>query len=159
MVFKGRYTAQVDEPIVVFLIGARINKLLRFRKWWWVAMAMPRMMRKLTEVPELGLLHSESFSRGRTTLMVQYWRSFADLERFARDKDLPHLEPWRRLNKQMRESDEIGFYHETYTIQPGQVEAIYGNMPMFGLATATKHVEVAAGGESARQRLGARASA
>jgi hypothetical protein len=156
MVFKGRYTAQVDEPIVVFLIGARINKLLRFRRWWWVAMAMPRMMRKLSEVPELGLLHAESFSRGRTTLMVQYWRSFADLERFARDKELPHLEPWRRLNKQMRESDEIGFWHETYTIQPGQVEAIYGNMPMFGLAKATKHVEVATVGETARQRLDAR---
>jgi hypothetical protein len=156
MVFKGRYTAQVDEPIVVFLIGMRVNKLRSLRRWWWVAMAMPRMMRKLAQVPELGMLHAEQFTRGRTTLMVQYWRSFADLERFARDKELPHLEPWRRLNKQMRETDEVGFWHETYTIQPGQAEAIYGNMPMFGLAKATQHVQVAAVGESARQRLDAR---
>lgn len=156
MVFKGRYTARVDEPIVVFLIGMRVNKFWSFRKWWWVAMAMPRMMRKLMQVPELGLLHAEQFTRGRTTLMVQYWRSFADLERFARDKELPHLEPWRRLNKQMRETDEVGFWHETYTIQPGQAEAIYGNMPAFGLAKATNHVQVAAVGESARQRLDAR---
>lgn len=159
MIFQGRYTAQVDEPIVVFLIGARINKLRRVRGWWWVAMAMPRMMRKLVQVPELGLLHAEQFMRGRTTLMVQYWRSFDHLERFARDKELPHLEPWWRLNKQMRQSDEIGFWHETYTIQPGQAEAIYGNMPIFGLAKATQHVEVSTIGESARQRLDARVRA
>ena len=159
MVYKGRYTAEVSEPIVVFLIGARINRLLSFRKWWWVAMAMPRMMRKLAEVPELGLIHAESFSRGRTTLMVQYWRSFDHLERFAKDRELPHLQPWRRLNKQMRETDAVGFYHETYTIEPGQVEAIYGNMPMFGLAKATRHTQVAAKTESARQRLAVRSSA
>ena len=154
MIFKGRYTAQAPEPFVVFLIGMRINKLRSFRKWWWVAMSMPKMLRRLAQVPDLGLLHAEQFTRGRTTLMVQYWRSFEQLEAFAKDRESPHLEAWRKWNKQMREAgDQVGFWHETYTVAPGSAEAIYVNMPMFGLAKATAHVPVDRAGDGAGQRL------
>jgi hypothetical protein len=34
------------------------------------------MLRSLESMPELGLLHQGSFIRGRTSLMVQYWRVF-----------------------------------------------------------------------------------
>jgi Monooxygenase af470-like len=161
MIFKGRYTAQVSEPFVVFLIGMRVNKIRSFRKWWWVAMAMPKMLRRLAQVPELGLLHAEQFTRGRTTLMVQYWRSFERLEAFAKDQESPHLAAWRKWNKQMRAAgDDVGFWHETYTVQPGSAEAVYVNMPIFGLAKAASHVPVAAVGDRAAQRLraGARVS-
>ena len=30
--------------------------------------------------------------------LVQYWRSYEDLERFARNPDDPHLPAWRRFN-------------------------------------------------------------
>ena len=149
----GRWTAQVDEPMVVFLIGMRVNKLRKMRQWWWVMQAMPRMMRRLQTVPELGLLHAESFIRGRTSLMVQYWRSFEHLERFAREADQPHLEPWRRFNRQIRASGDVGIWHETYQVMPGGVEAIYGNMPLFGLAAATASVPVGRVGQTAGRRL------
>jgi hypothetical protein len=31
--------------------------------------------------------------------MVQYWRSFADLERFARDPAFTHLGAWKQFNQ------------------------------------------------------------
>jgi hypothetical protein len=154
-VFPGRWTAQVDEPLVVFLIGMRVNRLWKLRHWWWVTQAMPRMMRRLSKMPELGLLHAESFFRGRTTLMVQYWRSFEHLERFARDPNVPHLDAWRRWNRQIRDSGDAGIWHETYTVAPGSVESIYGNMPLFGLAAATTHVPTGKVGHSAGHRMDA----
>jgi len=152
-VHPGRYTAEVTEPLVVFLIGARINKPWQVRQWWWVFQAMPRMLRRLAEVDELGLLHVEQFTRGRASLMVQYWKSFDDLERFARDRDLPHLQAWRRWNQQVRDSGDVGFWHETYTVEPATAEAVYGNMPLFGLAAATAHVPAGRVGHSARRRM------
>jgi Domain of unknown function (DUF4188) len=152
-VFPGRWTAQVTEPLVVFLIGMRLNKPWKVRRWWWVTQSMPRMMRSLASVPDLGLLHAESFTRGRTTLMVQYWRSFDHLERFARDRDQPHLDAWRRWNREIRASGDVGFWHETYAVAPGSIEAVYGNMPLFGLAAATTHVPAGRVGHSAGHRL------
>jgi fumigallin biosynthesis monooxygenase-like protein len=152
-VHRGRWTAQVNEPLAVFLIGMRVNKVWKVRQWWWAFMAMPRMLRRLVAVPELGLMHVETFTRGRTVLLVQYWRSFEHLERFARDKDMPHLEAWRRWNRQVRDSGDVGVYHETYPVAPGSVEAIYANMPLFGLAKATAAVPAGRIGQSAGHRL------
>jgi hypothetical protein len=39
-------------------------------------------------------------------------------------------------------------------VGPGRVESIYGNMPRFGLALATNHVEVSAGRQAAATRMG-----
>jgi hypothetical protein len=32
-VFPGRYTAEIDKPFIVFLIGMRVNRLFAVRKW------------------------------------------------------------------------------------------------------------------------------
>ncbi len=48
----------------------------------------------------------------------------------------------------------VGIWHETYLINPGNYEAIYGNMPIFGLAAATNHMPVTSKKEAARQRVG-----
>jgi hypothetical protein len=39
-------------------------------------------------------------------------------------------------------------------VQPGQYEALYANMPVFGLAKATTHVPAIGRRETARRRLG-----
>jgi Domain of unknown function (DUF4188)/Acetyltransferase (GNAT) family len=39
-VFAGRFTAQMDGPFVVFLIGMRVNRLLAVHQWLPVARAM-----------------------------------------------------------------------------------------------------------------------
>ena len=85
--------------------------------------AMPTMLKALAQHPELGCLGTLQYF-GRTTLMVQYWRDFESLDRFARDRDLPHLEPWRRFNRAARSSDAVGVWHETYRVAAGQYEAI-----------------------------------
>lgn len=153
-VFPGRYTAQSDGDFVVFLIGMRFNKPWLVHRWWAVAMAMPRMLRVLDEHPELGCLAYQQWV-GRTTVLLQYWRDFACLDRFARDKDLPHLEPWRRFNRAIRDSADVGIWHETYQVRAGEYEAIYANMPKFGLAAATAHVPVSRKGQAAATRIGA----
>jgi Domain of unknown function (DUF4188) len=87
----GRYSAEIEGDFVVFLIGMRFNHPLRVTKWLPVAMAMPRMMKAIAQHPELGCLGTQRWL-GRTTLLVQYWRDFDSLDRFARDRSLPHLE-------------------------------------------------------------------
>lgn len=156
-IFPGRWTAEVDEPLVVFLIGMRVNRWWRVRRWWQVSAAMPRMLKALEQDPELGLLHTEFFA-GRRALLVQYWRSFDHLERFATDRDLPHAAAWGRFMRELSGSGDVGIYHETYVVEPGDVEALYGDMPLFGLAAATSHVPVTAGGRSARKRMAATAA-
>jgi hypothetical protein len=155
-VFPGRFTAQMDESFVVFLIGMRVNKFWSFSKWLPVASAMSPMLATLYEHPEKGFLGGENFFRFApvTTLLLSYWRSFEDLERFARSPSEPHLAAWQKFNRAVGSDGNVGIWHETYLIQPGQYEAIYGNMPAFGLAAATNHVPIAGKSETARRRLG-----
>lgn len=154
-VFAGRYTARLAEPgVAVFLIGMRINKPLRADRWLPVASAMPTMLKYLEADPESGLLTYQSWF-GRTTLLLSYWRSAADLIAFAGDSKAPHAEAWRAFNRRAGRDGTVGIWHETYVIGPGQAEAIYANMPAFGLAAATAHERVTSKTGSAMRRLGA----
>lgn len=155
-VMPGRFTAEINEPFVVFLIGMRINKMLAVRKWLPVANAMPKMLQVLHRYPEKGFMAAESFYRvwPLTFCLLTYWRSFEHLERFARDKDDPHLEAWREFNRNIGPDGTVGIWHETYMVEPGKYEAVYGNMPVFGLAAATTHVPAVGRRETARRRLG-----
>ena len=92
---------------------------------------------------------------GRTTILVQYWRDFDSLDRFARDRDLPHLEAWRRFNRAVRASGDVGIWHETFRVRAGEYEAVYGNMPVFGLAAAATHLPATRKGNTAAARIGA----
>jgi Domain of unknown function (DUF4188) len=153
-VMAGRFTAQTDEPFVVFIIGMRVNKFFAFRKWIATAMAMGPMIRTLYEHPEKGFLGAQTLISWRGITTIQYWRSFDDLEKFARDKDDPHLESWRRFNKTIGSDGSVGIFHETFLVDAGKYEALYGNMPITGLAAATKHVPAIGKRETARRRLG-----
>jgi hypothetical protein len=75
-------------------------------------------------------------------------------EAFARDASLPHHPAWRAFNKVVGGNGDVGIWHETYLVQAGQYETLYGNMPRFGLAQAAEHVPVARKGETAAQRRG-----
>lgn len=157
VIHPGRFSASIDGDFVVFLIGMRVNKPWKVRAWWPVVTAMSAMQRELAEHPELGCLGGQQWP-GRTTILVQYWRSFEALDRFARDADLPHLEAWRRFNRAVRDSGDLGIWHETYKVRAGEYEAVYGNMPVFGLAAASTHLPVRELGQSAASRIGVSAS-
>jgi hypothetical protein len=133
--------------------GMRFNKLRKIHKWLPVASAMPRMLRALDDHPELGCLGYHQWYR-RTTIAIQYWKDFESLDRFARDTDLPHLEPWRAFNRAVRDSGDVGIWHETYRVNPGAYEAVYSNMPVFGLAAASRHIPVASNANTAAARIG-----
>lgn len=152
-VIPGRFTAQIDEPFVVFIIGMRINQLFAFSKWIPTAQAMPSMLRNLIQNPEKGFLGGETFVNWRGAGLIQYWRSFEELEKFARNPGDIHQKAWQKFNKSVGNDGSVGIWHETYLVQPKQYEAIYVNMPAFGLAAATNHVPVAGKKETASQRL------
>jgi hypothetical protein len=152
-VIPGRFTARTDEPFVVFIIGMRINRPLAIRKWLPTVRAMGPMLKELYRHPEKGFLGGEFFLYWRGPALVQYWRSFEDLERFARNPDDPHLPAWRRFNRSVGSDGTVGIFHETFIVERGNYEAVYGNMPVFGLAKATEHVRAVGGRETARRRL------
>ena len=152
--FPGRYSAQIDGSFVVFLIGMRVNRLLAVHKWLPVARAMGPMVEHLLAHKELGLLHAQPFLYWRGAALVQYWRSFEQLEHFARDPALNHLEPWKRFNRAVGADGSVGIWHETYQVQAGQYECVYGNMPPFGLAVAGQHLPAVGKRETARRRMG-----
>jgi thiol-disulfide isomerase/thioredoxin len=139
-VIPGRFTAEIDEPFVVFLIGMRVNKLFAFSKWIPTARAMLPMLQSLNQNPEKGFLGGEPFVYWPGVGLIQYWRSFEDLEHFARNPADAHLKAWQRFNQAIGADGSVGIWHESYLIEPGKYKAIYGNMPVFGLAAATKHV-------------------
>ncbi|MDY0409706.1 DUF4188 domain-containing protein [Virgibacillus soli] len=151
-IFTGRYTTENKDDVVVFLIGMRINKRWAIHKWLPVFHAMPGMIRELyTRKEELGFLSLENYFGLRTTIMIQYWRSLDDL--LAYSKEGTHLTAWKNFNKKVGDNDTVGIYHETYVIKKGHYESVYGNMPLYGLAKAMKHIPITPERISARRRL------
>src|ERR1700737_3305130 len=118
-VIPGRFTAQADGPFVVFIIGMRVNRFFAFRKWIATAMAMGPMIRILYEHPEKGFLGAQTLFSLRGVTTIQYWRSFEDLEKFARDEDDPHLESWRKFNKTIGSDGSVGIFPETFLVDAG----------------------------------------
>nr|WP_257236832.1 DUF4188 domain-containing protein [Nostoc sp. 'Peltigera malacea cyanobiont' DB3992] len=76
------------------------------------------------------------------------------MESFARNPADAHLKAWQGFNRGIGADGSVGIWHETYLIEPGRYEAIYGNMPVFGLAAATKHVPAMGRKEIVRRPLG-----
>ena len=151
-VIPERYTAQMDGSFVVFVIGMRINKLFAISKWLPVAQAMGGMLKELYENKELGFLGTESFFNGRTILQIQYWKSFEDLEHYARHASL-HVKAWKNFNLKASKTETVGIFHETYVIEKNQYESVYVNMPRFGLAKAGESIPVNQHRETARARI------
>jgi hypothetical protein len=137
-VLTERMTATVDgDGFVVFLIGARFNRPWKLRSTVSVALGMTRMLAELRKHPELGFLGAEEYF-GRTTLALQYWTSLQHLLDYAHAKDSEHLPAWRAFNRAIAKNGDVGIWHETYVISPGQYENIYHHMPPFGLGRVGK---------------------
>lgn len=150
MINKGRFSAAIDGDFVVFLIGARVHKRWRVRAWLPVARAMYTMQREIAANPEIGCLRVDNYG-AMNGVSVQYWRSFQHLETFARSSQWSHLPSWRQFNRLIRDSGDLGIWHETYLVPAGGFEALYGNMPVMGLAAAGSSIPVGAGSTAARR--------
>ena len=134
---RGRHLAEIDGDFVVFLIGTRPD--LRHPIRWFRDIGGRRGMKHMLDYlgarPEKGLL---GFEMGFP--IVQYWRSFEHLEAFARDDADPHTAAWRNYWKRVRTDNRSGIWHETYLVRAGEYEAVYANMPRYGLGKAGRTV-------------------
>lgn len=130
VVQTGRWTVENRSPLVVFLIGARVNK------WWLLPFSLPilsrmnTMLRELLADPQSGLLAVEQLGFGTS---VQYWRSLEHLHAYANNPKQAHRPAWVEYMKKLFTSAASGVWHETYLVQAESYEATYVNMPARGL--------------------------
>jgi hypothetical protein len=149
--YPGRHTARIDGDFVVFLIGARMNRPWKLRHLPWFLRTMPRMLKELDAHPEAGCLGYQQGLFFGGPAVIQYWRSFDHLERYARNAGNLHLPAWQEFNKRIRASGDIGIWHETYKVAAGEYEAIYGNMPKVGLGALGGHAALGSTSTAARR--------
>lgn len=152
-VIPERVTADVDGDFVVFRIGMRINSFWKVHRWLPVFLAMPRMLREPEADPDSGLLNTQLSLGLRNFTLTQYWRSFDDLHD-ARDADSEHLPAWKRFNREVGNGGDVGIWHETFLVRAGEYEAVYNNMPPFGLGQVGDLVSATGDAETAAGRLG-----
>lgn len=138
----GRWRADFPAGTVVFLIGMRITSFWRVWDWLPVFVAMPGMIRELSQHPELGLLGARSWMSWRLTMVQQYWASMDQLMAYAADREAQHLPAWRAFNRRARSGRSVGIWHEAYIVQPDGAHVVYVNMPPFGIGEATSLVPV-----------------
>src|SRR5690606_21254174 len=126
---EGRKTVKNDRDLVVFLIGARINK------WWLLPLSLPilakmrKMQKELLADPESGLLGIQSLGFGD----VQYWQSMEHLMVYANDKRQEHQPAAKKFYQKLFRNQAVGIWHEAYFVKAGNYECLYVNMPPHGL--------------------------
>lgn len=151
---EGRWTHEHEGEIVVFLIGIRANKWWRVRTWWPSFIAFPRMLAELRRNPAQGFLGGSTQLGANGVMMIQYWSSVDDLYGYASDRSGTHPSVWKAYFGRARQDPRAaGIWHETYVIPAGGTETVYDDMPLMGLAAATRAVRVTPRGNTARQRL------
>jgi heme-degrading monooxygenase HmoA len=158
----GRTTAAVEGDAVVLLIGMRINSFWAVHHWVPVFLAMPRMLRELQKDKSRGLLgHVLLTASPRTYYVVQYWESKEKLYAYASSPDMLHHKAWAIINRKERAGKvrgHVGLWHESYVVPEGAYEAIYADMPAFGLAAAHGQVPVDRRGRRAKDRFAYRSA-
>ena len=131
----GKVIADNDEPIVVFVVGLRINRWRALRRWVPLVLTIPTMLHDLTRVPDGGLLgYRLLLGPGpRQAAVLQYWRRPEDLHRFASDPGGPHRAAKHRYWWHYGSTEAVGVWHELLISSEGQHQGMYGNMPPTGL--------------------------
>jgi hypothetical protein len=150
MIHKAKMTAEMDGQFIVSMFGMRINTLWKVHRWFPLMRAMRRMLKELQSHPESGYLGHEKFG----FMTVIYWRSFDQIEAYARSKDYTHVSAWANFMKvHQYSSSDVGIWHELYIIQPGNYEAIYASMPAIGLGKIGQLQPATGSRDTSRGRL------
>jgi hypothetical protein len=133
---SDKFSTDYAEPVVVFLIGLRVNT---WRRPWHVVpllLSIPPMVQALTGAADSGLLgYRLLFGPGpRQAMLVQYWRRAADLHAFAHDPAGSHRAAQRRFFRHYAASGgAVGVWHEMLAVPAGAYHCMYGNMPLTGI--------------------------
>lgn len=154
-VMPGRFTAQVDGSFVVLRLGIRVNRLLLFWKWIPTLCTTVPLMRALLHEQAPGFLGGFSLLYWKSSIgIIQYWRSWEDLEHVAHSRENGYLTLWRRYKISPGADGSVGLWYEAFFVESKRYEAVYDNTPVIGLASATSHVPATGRRETARRRLG-----
>ncbi|MFC4736596.1 DUF4188 domain-containing protein [Bacillus daqingensis] len=148
-IYAPPHTVLPDKPLTVFIIGMRVNKPLSVKNWFPVFKAMGPMIKELYENKDSGFYSLETMFGWKSIHLVQYWESEEKLFAYAHEDR--HRKAWKTFMQLARRSTAAGIYHETYAVE--SYEAIYANMPKFGLAKAAGHVPVTAETRQAAARM------
>lgn len=145
-----RLTTDNQEGLVVFILGARINR------FWLLPIALPivnrvqHMLQELQAEPELGLLGVQPLGMAAT---VTYWKSLDHLLAYADAEERTHKPTARRFFKRLFKNRAVGLWHELFVVAPGHYEGLYANMPTFGLGHFQRLVPATGPNGTARRRL------
>ena len=90
---------------------------------------------------------------GYTTILVSYWRSVEHVIAYAKNRELAHVPAWSEFNRRVGTRGDVGIWHETYRVRPGDYESLYVNMPAFGLGKVGELVEATGRREHAEDRF------
>ena len=151
---KSRMIANLEGEFLVFVIELQVHKLWRFWQWYPAVKGMNRMLFELLENKEYGLLSFEYRFAMRQQFFLMYWRSYEHMHNWALSRDATHIEGWKMLNQLMRDHpDIIGFWHESFVVQPDQYESFYRNVPAVGLGQAGQLIPLQGGMKSGARRL------
>jgi hypothetical protein len=149
---RQRMTVDFEGDFVVFLIGMKIHQPWKVNKWLPAVTAMPRMLRELSQKPESGFLGFQILG-GVPPVIVQYWRSFAQLEAYASDRSGAHYPAWKAFNEKLRHNGVVGIWHESYKVRAREYECIYHNMPPYGFGKVGKLVGATGRRQTAKGRM------
>lgn len=149
-----RLCAEVENDIVVFAIGMRINRFWKVWKWFPVFLEMPAMLREQEADPSIGLLSTRFMFGLRNIGVLQHWRSTENLHTYAHGAGRLHIAAWQRFNARIGTSGDVGIWHETYAVPAKSMESVFVNMPAYGLGVAGMLFPAKGDRASARKRLG-----
>jgi heme-degrading monooxygenase HmoA len=113
--------------------------------------AVAAMLHELKEQPALGMLGVRAFPTGRNVTVLQYWRSYEDLQRYADASR--HQHAFQYYFRQQYKSGALGIFHETYVVPAHNYEAIFVHMPEFGLGAALSRIPAGRYGDSMGERM------
>lgn len=92
------------------------------------ASGVPQAMLATLQGPVEGLLLTRPLAGPGDDgpLLLQYWRSHEDLERFGRS--LPHTAWWAWFSRHVGQG--VGFYHEVYQVRTAEAIYLPGTRPV-----------------------------
>ncbi|WP_231855435.1 DUF4188 domain-containing protein [Tsukamurella pseudospumae] len=151
-----------DGDVIVFLIGMQPRPTWNLGQAVFLTRSMFGMQRELKRDRRrggaIGFLGGYNAFTTTGPMAVQYWRSFEDLERYARSTDFRHRPAWLKFYAMTHQDgrSRAGIWHETYRVPAGGHESIYGDLAKpVGLGAAVGVQPVGRRGTSARERIGA----
>ena len=140
MPFISSEASLPEAGFVVYLIGIEFDSLWRVGHWLPVAKAGRDMLSELDASEADGLLAHE-LCLGRSSIVIQYWQSLAELQTYAREKLTDDGSAWQGFH-QCLERDELDVWYEAYRVSQGRYSLLPAQSMPIGSAPVSMESSV-----------------